>query len=76
MAVPAVAELEAVSVTVLVPVVDVGLKLAVTPVGKPLAARATVPVKPFTGATVIVLLPLAPCATDRVAGFADSEKST
>ena len=75
LAVPVAAVLEAVKVTVLVPVVDAGLKLAVTPVGKPLAAKATEPVKPFTGATVIVLLPPAPCATDRVAGLAESEKS-
>ena len=72
--VPAVAVLDAVRVRVLVPVVDAGLKLAVTPAGKPLAASATVPVKPFTGVTVIVLLPLAPCAIESVAGFALSLK--
>jgi hypothetical protein len=58
--VPAVAVLEAVKVKLLVPVVDAGLKLAVTPAGKPLAASATVPLNPFCGATVMVLLPLAP----------------
>jgi hypothetical protein len=67
--------LEAVKVRVLVPVVDAGLKLAVTPAGKPLAARATVPVKQLLDATVIVLLPVAPWATVRLAGLADSEKS-
>jgi hypothetical protein len=72
---PAVAVLEAVKVRVLVPVVDAGLKLAVTPAGKPLAARATVPVKQLLDATVIVLLPVAPWATVRLAGLADSEKS-
>jgi hypothetical protein len=59
-AAPTVAVLEAVKVTLLVPVVDAGLKLAVTPVGRPLAASATVPLNPFEGATVIVLLPVAP----------------
>ena len=75
LAVPVAAVLEAVKVTVLVPVVEAGLKLAVTPAGKPLAARATVPVKPFSGLTVMVLLPDAPWATERLVGFADSEKS-
>jgi len=75
LAVPTVAVLETVKVNVLLPVVDAGLKLAVTPAGNPLAARATVPENPFTGATVIVLLPVAPCATDRVAGLADNVKS-
>ena len=42
---PSVAVLEAVNVKVLVEVVDAGLKLAVTPAGSPLAARATVPEK-------------------------------
>jgi hypothetical protein len=50
---PVVAVVEAVKVRVLVPVVEAGLKLAVTPAGKPLAARATVPVKPFSGLTVL-----------------------
>ena len=72
---PVVAVVEAVKVRVLVPVVEAGLKLAVTPAGKPLAASDTVPLKPFTGWTVIVLLPVPPCATERVAGFAVKEKS-
>src|SRR5215472_15895172 len=72
---PSVAVPEAVKVRVLVLVVDAGLKLAVTPAGNALAAKATVPEKPFTGATVIVLLPAAPCATDSVAGLDDKVKS-
>ena len=72
---PVVAVVEAVKVRVLVPVVDAGLKLAVTPAGKPLAARATVPLKPFSGLTVMVLLPDAPWVTERLVGLADSEKS-
>ena len=73
--VPAAAVLDALKVTVLVPVVETGLKLAVTPAGRPLAASATAPLKPFTGLTMIVLLPFAPCATERVAGLAVKEKS-
>ncbi len=72
--VPAVAVLDAVRVSVLVPVVEAGLKAAVTPAGKPLAAKATVPVNPFTGDTVMVLLPLAPWAMESVAGAALSLK--
>ena len=36
------------------------LKEAVTPVGKPDAVKATVPLKPFSRLTVIVLVPLVP----------------
>jgi hypothetical protein len=72
---PVVAVLDAVKVSVLVPVVEVGLKLAVTPAGKPPALRATLPVNPPEGVTVTVLLPVPPCATDTLAGLADKEKS-
>lgn len=77
-AVPAVAVLEAVRVsTLLVPVVVVvaGLKLAVTPEGKPLAVNDTAPAKPLRRVMAIVLVPLAPWFTVRVAGLADREKS-
>jgi len=59
-AAPVAAVAEAVKVRVLVPVVDVGLKLAVTPLGKPLALRATLPVKPLPGVTVTVLVAVPP----------------
>ena len=59
---PTVAVLAAVSVSVLVPVVLAGLNDAVTPDGRPLAARLTDPVKPLMSVTVIVLLPAAPWA--------------
>jgi hypothetical protein len=59
-AAPVVAVLLAVSVKVLVPVVLAGLKLAVTPLGRPEAERLTELLKPFTGVTVIVLVPLPP----------------
>jgi len=59
-----------VMVTVDVPVVAVllaarvmtpeELKEAVTPEGRPAAENATVPLKPFVGATLMVLVPLAP----------------
>ena len=45
--VPVAAVLLAVSVNVLVLVVLLGLKNAVTPVGKPEADKLTVPLKPF-----------------------------
>ena len=45
-AVPTGAELVAESVRVLVPLVLVGLKAAVTPVGKPDADKLTLPEKP------------------------------
>lgn len=59
--VPAAAVLAAVKVKVDVPVMFVGLN--VTPVGRPEAVRAIVPVKPPEGATVRVLVPLAPATT-------------
>lgn len=58
--VPVAAVALAVSVKELVVVADAGLKDAVTPAGRPDAAKLTLPVKPLTGATVIVLEPLDP----------------
>jgi hypothetical protein len=59
-AVPVLAVLLAVRVSVLVLVALLGLNEAVTPVGMPVAAKLTLLLKPFSGFTVIVLLPLAP----------------
>ena len=59
-AAPTVAVLEAVSVSVLVVVALAGLKDAVTPVGRPVAERATDPAKLLSAVTVTVLVPLAP----------------
>ncbi len=70
-AVPVVTAPLEVSVNVLVPVVLLGLKEAVTPLGKPEADKLTLPVKPFCGATVIVLAPLLPCT--RVTPFGKAE---
>ena len=67
---PVVAELLAASVSVLAPVVLAGLKVGVTPLGMPEADRVTLPVKPPDGATVMVLVPLAPCVTVRLLGIA------
>ena len=62
--VPAVAAALAVRVSTLVLVAGLVAKAAVTPVGRPDAARVTEPVKGLTSVTVIVSVPLAPCATD------------
>lgn len=72
--VPTVAVLLAVKLRTLVEVVGLVPKLAVTPLGRPEAESVTAPVKPFDGATVIVLLPLVPCFTVRLDGEAESEK--
>ena len=69
--VPVVAVLLAVSVKVLVLVVLLGLKDAVTPPGKPDADKLTLLLKPFSGATVIVLVPLVPCVMLRLLGDAE-----
>ena len=55
-------------------VAAVGLNEAVTPLGNPDAARATLPLKGLTSLTVIVSVPLVPCATDKVAAEAFNVK--
>src|ERR1700690_1488126 len=58
---PVVAEALAVSVKTLVVLVLDGLKDAVTPLGRAeVTAKFTLPAKPFSGFTVIVLVPLLP----------------
>ncbi len=59
-AVPVVAVLLAVSVSVLAEVVGFVLKVAVTPLGRPDAARVTLPENPPRSVTVIVLVPPLP----------------
>lgn len=71
---PVVAELLAVSVKMLVVVSGLALNDAVTPAGKPVGARVTLPVNPFAGFTVIVLVPPLPCTTLKLPGAADSVK--
>jgi len=73
LAVPAVAVADAAKVRVLTVVVEAGLKLAVTPPGRPLTLSATLPVNPPLGMTLIVLLAVPPCVT--AALVADKEKS-
>jgi hypothetical protein len=73
-AVPVVAVELAVNVTELVEVVGLVPKLAVTPEGKPVADRVTLPVNPPEGFTVIVLLPLLPCTTVKLDGEAERVK--
>ena len=73
-AVPVIAVPLAVRVNVLVPVVLAGLNDAVTPLGRPDADKLTLPLKPFCGVTVIVLVPLVPCVMARLFGDAESEK--
>ena len=72
---PVLAVVLALSVSVLVEVVLAGLKAAVTPAGRPEADRLTLPLKPFTGLTVIVLVTLRPRRTLKLTGDADSVKS-
>lgn len=64
--VPAAAVLAAENVTTLVPVAGFVPKAAVTPVGKPAAARVTLPANGLTSVTVMVSVALAPEVTDRV----------
>ena len=58
--VPVAAEALAVNVAILVLVVLLGLKDAVTPAGNPEADKLTLPLKPFCGVTPIVALLLLP----------------
>lgn len=71
---PVVAVELAVRVSTLLPVVGFVPKAAVTPLGRPEAARVTLPVNPPTSLTVIVLVPLLPCVIDRLLGESDSVK--
>lgn len=71
---PAVAVLMAVKVITLVELAGLVPKVAVTPLGRPLAAKVTLPLKGLTSVTVIVLVPVAPWAIDNVAADGFSEK--
>ena len=59
---PVAAVLLAVRVRVLELVTGFGLNNAVTPLGRPDAENVTLELNPFCGITVIVLVPLDPCA--------------
>jgi hypothetical protein len=69
--VPVVAVLLAVSVNVLVAVAGLGPNEAVTPLGRPDADKLTLPLKPFCGVTVMVLVPVAPCVAVTLLGDAE-----
>lgn len=64
----------AVKVSVLVVVAWLGVKDAVTPLGKPDAERVTLPLKPFSGAMAIMLVPLLPGVIVTVFGLGESVK--
>jgi hypothetical protein len=68
--VPAVAVEAAVKVTVLEVAELVGLKTAVTPVGKPEAVKATLPEKVPESVTEMASVAVEPTATERVVGAA------
>jgi hypothetical protein len=72
--VPAVAELLAVNVTTLEPVVGLVAKDAVTPLGRPEAARVTLPVNPPRSVTVTVSVEPMPVVSERLVGDAASVK--
>lgn len=67
--VPRAAVLRAVSV--LVVVVPLGLNVAVTPLGRPEAEKLMLLLKPFSGLTVMTLVPFVPWATLRLLGEAE-----
>jgi len=73
-ALPAAAALVAFRVKVLLVVLVGGLKVPVTPVGRPLTEKLTVPVNPFNGVTAMVLFPLPPGAKERLVGVPESVK--
>ncbi len=52
-----------------------GVRVQVSPAGETVDVRATVPVNPLTGATVIVEVPAAPASTLTLVGLAVTVKS-
>src|SRR6202167_1042111 len=71
---PVVAVLLALSGSTLVPLVGFVPNAAVTPLGRPDAAKVTLPLNPPTSVTVIVLVPLLPWVIVRLLGGSDSVK--
>jgi hypothetical protein len=72
--VPRAAVLLAVNRAVLVAVAGSGVKVTVTPLGKPEADRETLPEKPFEGVMLTVVDTLEPRRTDKLLGEADKLK--
>ncbi len=73
-AVPTFAVALAVNVSALVEEVGFGLNAAFTPLGKPDAARLTLPLNPLAGVTVIMVAVPLPCVIVRLPAFAAREK--
>jgi hypothetical protein len=71
---PVAAVALAVKVSVLLLVAGLGLNAAVTPLGQPAAERVTLPLKPFAGVMLIVLVPWLPSTMLTLAGDAESVK--
>ena len=61
----------AVNVNVLAVVAGFALKDAVTPLGRPDVDKLTLPLKPFRGVTVILLVPAVPCVIVKLLGVAE-----
>src|ERR1700730_16813538 len=61
-------------VEVPVPVIEVGLKVTVTPVGWPLALNTTAVLKPPVVVLVMVEVPELPCTTETAVGLAERVK--
>jgi len=72
--VPVAAAALAVKLSRLLLVAGLGLNTADTPLGKPDAETVTLPLKPFVGVMVIVLVPRPPCVIVRLLGLAVSVK--
>jgi hypothetical protein len=72
--VPAVAVALAVKVTTLLPVAGLVPKVALTPLGNPVAARVALPLNGLTSVTVIVSVALLPSVTASVAAEGASLK--
>lgn len=73
--VPVAAALPADSVNALVVMAGLGMNEAVTPLGKPEADRLTLPLNPFMGVTVIVVVAPVPCAMLKLPVAAERPKS-
>lgn len=69
---PVIAPASAVKVSALLDEAGFGLKEAITPPGRPDVDKLTVPLKPLNGVMVIVVEPVAPCATLTL--FGDAER--
>lgn len=72
--VPVAAVVPAIKVSVLAVAAGLGLKEAVTPLGNPDAENATLPLKPFDGVMVIVLVALLPGVMATLFGEVESVK--